>query len=235
MSRTYNAIFNFGEKIKYLRNKAEMSQKSLSAKAGISQQHLAKIEAGANISEKTLLKIANALGFDDIEGAFELSKNKTEWVQLGVLNVSKKLFSSKEAVLKFNLKENRKKIYVEPEILEKYKGKPLYAYEMPDESLDEIIGVKDVVLILFDDKIKPSPKNDEQILAVEFAGGIKALKLFNYPAEFQDCSRDEFVDTQETYNIKDIKRIIGVAAMLISYKPLLPHVSYTRTIIASME
>ena len=225
----------FYENIKKFRIKQGLTQQELANKSGIQQSHLAKIESnGGNVSYATLERIANALNISvsDITG---LSKNKTEWVQLGVLNVSKKLFSSKEAVLEFNLKENHKKIYVEPEILEKYKGKPLYAYEMPDESLDEIIGVKDIVLVLFDDKIKPSPKNDEQILAVEFAGGIKALKLFNYPDEFQDCSQDELDDTQEIYNIKDIKRIIGVAAMLISYKPLLPHVSYVRTVIGSMD
>ena len=66
-----------------------------------------------------------------------------------------------------------------------------------------------------------SQNHDAQILAVEFAGGVKALKLFNYPDEFQDCNKDELEDTQERYNIRDIKRIIGVAAVAINYKPLL--------------
>ena len=221
---------NFGKKLKYLRNKYNFSQEELAKRIGIQRSHLARIETGANVSESTLEKILFCFKSDTEYLLRTSEEDKTKLFQLSVFNVSKKLFSSREAVQEFNMKKTNREIYVFPDTIEKFKGKPLYAYEMPDESLDKIIGVKDIVLVLFDDKIKPSRKNDAQILAVEFAGGIKALKLFNYPDEFQDCSQDELDDTQETYNIKDIKRIIGVAAGVISYKSLLPHVSVSVTV-----
>lgn len=167
-------------------------------------------------------KIINALKTDIeyLTGAGDSSRTKL--FQLSALNISKKLFSSKEAVIEFNLKKINKEIYIFPEIIEKFKGKPLYAYKMPDESLNEIVGTGDIVLVIFDDKIKPTEKHDGQILAVEFPGGIKALKLFNYPDTFEDRNIDELEDTQESYDIKDIKKILGIAVMVISYKSLLP-------------
>ena len=224
MSRTYSKIFGFGEKIKYLRIKNGLKQKDLAHKAGISQEHLAKIEAGANVSEKTLAKIAKAL-YVELDYFVPVNVNpKSELVELLIFNVSKKLFSSLPAAEEFNLlPDYKKKVYVFPELLEQFKNKPIYAYEMPDESLNEIIKPKDTVFVLFNDKIKPSQNHDAQILAVEFAGGVKALKLFNYESkELEDRNADEIESTQETYKIKDVK-IIGVAVLVISYISLLPY------------
>lgn len=224
MSRTFSKIFGLGEKIKYLRIKNGLKQKDLSLKAGISQEHLSKIEAGVNISGATLSKIANAL-MVDINYFIAADNQKSELVELLTFNISKKLFSSRPAVEEFNLLPDfKKKVYVFPELLEQFKGKPIYAYEMPDESLNEIIKPKDTVIVLFNDKIKPTKNHDGQILAVEFQGGVKALKLFNYDnKELEDRNIDEIESTQETYNIKNVK-IIGVAVLVISYIPLIPHV-----------
>ena len=102
MSRTFSKIFGLGEKIKYLRIKNGLKQKDLALKAGISQEHLSKIEAGVNISGATLSKIANAL-MVDINYFIAADNQKSELVELLTFNISKKLFSSRPAVEEFNL------------------------------------------------------------------------------------------------------------------------------------
>ena len=83
MSRTFSKIFGLGEKIKYLRIKNGLKQKDLALKAGISQEHISKIEAGGNISETTLLKIANAL-MVDINYFIAADNQKSEFNELAL-------------------------------------------------------------------------------------------------------------------------------------------------------